>query len=54
MANEDHLINFRRVKDEAIYEYTEGLAQVVLIIYHRIVSFSKENKELSDLYKINE
>lgn len=26
----------------------------MLIIYHRIVSFNKENKELSDLYKINE
>lgn len=42
------------MKDEPIFEYTQGLAQVVLIIYHRIVNFNIENKELSELYKINE
>jgi hypothetical protein len=39
-SNEDNLMNFKRVKDEGVYEYTEGLAQVVLVIYHRIVSFN--------------
>ena len=53
-ANEENLFNFKRVKDEPIFEYTQGLAQVIIIIYHRIVSFNIENKELSDLYKINE
>lgn len=28
--------------------------QVILVIYHRIVSFNLENKELSALYKIGE
>jgi hypothetical protein len=53
-SSSDNLINYQRVKDEEIYEYTQGLAQVVLVIYHRIVSFNAENKELSDLYKISE
>lgn len=37
-----------------VFEYTQGLLQVILLIYHRIVSFSFENKELSALYKIGE
>jgi hypothetical protein len=37
-----------------MYDYTKGLNEVLIFIYHRLVSFQYENKELSTLYKINE
>ena len=37
-----------------MYEYTEGLDKVVLLVFHRIVSCNRENKELTMFYKIDE
>ena len=51
---EESLSRWQRIKDREYYEHMEGLNKVVLMIYHRAVSFNQESKELATIYKVAE
>ena len=52
--DEDNNRHFRIVKDGSIFECIEGIDQVLLLLFHRIVNFNNENKELSIFYKLGD
>jgi hypothetical protein len=53
-TDEGNLQHYRIVREGEVFELTQGLAEVVLLIFHRMVSFNAENKELAGLYKVGE
>lgn len=52
--DEDNNRHFRIVKDGSIFESIEGIDQVLILIFHRVVNFNNENKELSAFYKLGD